>query len=409
MSSVTSSKARLWGLLAASGLSMVGDGVALVATPWLILKITGSPFDLGMALALQMTVGATVLVMGSPLADRYNATKVAVTANVASAGSLSLIPLAFALNKLSLLVIVVALSLAQGTQAPGVGARQRLIRSKAEAAGVSSRRANSVYWVLQQTGMLIGLPVGGVLIGALGAPSALGLDAVSFLIAAVMIVVVARNEDAVAQVVEDPRRRATYWSDLSMGVRVVVTTPALRFIGGCALILSGFDGALVPVLLPVAIHHHHQSAQVLGFLGGVYATGMVIGATVGSAIGTRISVRRLAAISVSVVGIGYLLLGADPHFMETGIGLIGLASGPLMPLLLTTIQVSSPTEILSRVTGAMFAVLAVSAPVGVLVAGIAVRSWSVPTICYVGSGVFLIVAATIAYRGAVLDPQDLAT
>jgi MFS family permease len=391
---------------------MVGDGVALVATPWLVLKVTNSPFDLGVALALQTTIGAIVLVVSSPLADRHNATKVAVAANIASASSLSLIPIAYVMHRLSLTLIVVAMCLAQGTQAPAVGARQRLIRSKAVAAGVTFRHANSVYWILQQIGLLVGAPVGGILIYVLGAPNALGIDAVSFLVAAAIVAVVAGSEDREdVQARGDLRQRGTYWSDLVAGVKVAVATPALRLIGGCALILNGFDGALLPVLVPVAIRHQHQSVQSLGVLGGVYAVGMVMGATVGGAVGTRISVRRLAAICVSFVGIGYFLLGTDPHFMAMGIGLIGVASGPLMPLLLTTIQASVPTEILSRVTGSMFAVLVSSAPIGMLFVGIAARSWSVAYVCDVGSGVFLIAAATIAVRGGILEtfPQQTIT
>ncbi len=395
---------RLWGLLAASGLSMVGDGVALVATPWLVLKVTNSPVDLGVALALQTAVFAIVLVMSSPLADRHNAATVAVAANLASAGSLSLIPMAYAMHRLSLPLIVVAMCLTQGTQAPAVGARQRLIRSKAVAARVTLRRANSIYWILQQIGISVGAPVGGVLIYLLGAPNVLGIDAASFLIAAAIVAVVGDSEDGDdVRTWGDLRHRGTYWGDLVAGVKVVVMTPALRLIGGCALILNGFDGALLTVLVPVAIRDQHQSVRSLGILGGIYAVGMMIGATVGGAVGTRISVKRLAAICVSAVGIGYLLLGTDPQFMAMGIGLVGVASGPLMPLLLTTIQTSVPTEVLSRVTGSMFAVLVSSAPIGMLIVGMVAHSWSVAYVCYGGSGAFLIAGATIAIRGNVLE------
>ena len=401
---ITSPHLALWGLLTASGISMVGDGVALIATPWLVLKVTNSPVDLGVALALQTAVFAIVLVMSSPLADRHDAATVAVVANLASAGSLSLIPMAYAVHKLSLPLIVVAMCLAQGTQAPAIGARQRLIRSKAVSARVTFRNANSIYWILQQIGLSVGAPIGGVLIYLLGAPNALGIDAASFVIAATIIGGVADGENGRKdQARGDLRLRGTYWSDLVAGVRIVVATPALRLIGGCALILNAFDGALLTVLVPVAIRHQHQSVRSLGAFGGVYAVGMMMGATVGGAVGTRITVRRLAVICVSAVGIGYLLLGTDPQFMPMGIGLIGVASGPLMPLLLTTIQTSVPTEVLARVTGSMFAILVSSPPIGMLIVGMVAHSWSVTYVCYGGSGAFLIAGAIIAVRGNVLD------
>ena len=52
--------------------SLLGDHFALIATPWLVLKMTGDPLALGMVLALEGIPRAIFMLLGGAITDRIS-------------------------------------------------------------------------------------------------------------------------------------------------------------------------------------------------------------------------------------------------------------------------------------------------------------------------------------------------
>src|SRR5664279_6485071 len=52
--------------------SMLGDQFALIATPWLVLKMTGDPLALGIVLALEGIPRAIFMLLGGAITDRIS-------------------------------------------------------------------------------------------------------------------------------------------------------------------------------------------------------------------------------------------------------------------------------------------------------------------------------------------------
>ncbi|MEZ4769675.1 MAG: hypothetical protein R2844_14750 [Caldilineales bacterium] len=59
-------------LFAGSTTSSLGDQFALVATPWLVLQLTGDPLALGIVLALEGLPRAIFMLLGGAVTDRFS-------------------------------------------------------------------------------------------------------------------------------------------------------------------------------------------------------------------------------------------------------------------------------------------------------------------------------------------------
>lgn len=59
-------------LFAGVSTSLLGDQFALIATPWLVLQLTGDPLALGIVLALEGIPRALFMLFGGAITDRFS-------------------------------------------------------------------------------------------------------------------------------------------------------------------------------------------------------------------------------------------------------------------------------------------------------------------------------------------------
>src|SRR5512137_2670312 len=69
-------------LFSGAATSMLGDQFALIATPWLVLKLTGDPLALGIVLALEGIPRAIFILLGGAITDRFAPRIIMLTADV---------------------------------------------------------------------------------------------------------------------------------------------------------------------------------------------------------------------------------------------------------------------------------------------------------------------------------------
>jgi hypothetical protein len=98
----------LHALLAANAISLLGNVVAAVAIPWLVLEETGSAALTGLAAALAALPLAVGALFGGAVVDRLGARRASVIADVASGAAVAAIPLLDAAGRLSFLGIATA-------------------------------------------------------------------------------------------------------------------------------------------------------------------------------------------------------------------------------------------------------------------------------------------------------------
>lgn len=187
--------AFLWGGLT---VSLIGDGIYLVAVAWQVYDLSDMPSALALV-GLAWSAGmALFLLTGGVVSDRIERRRVMIGADLVRAAVLALIGVLALTGNLELWQLVALVVVYAGGEAffgPAMGALVPDILS-----GELLVEANSLeQFVRQACRLLIGPAIGGIVVAALGAGDAFLIDAGTFLISAAMVTLI-RTRSVAARV-----------------------------------------------------------------------------------------------------------------------------------------------------------------------------------------------------------------
>ena len=358
---------KLWVSLTITSFGAQITNLALPLTAALLLNAT--PMQMGILVALETLPFALVSLHAGVLLDRVRKLPVIIIADLGRGVALLAIPIAAWFGSLSM-EILFAVGFLCGVQNVVGGAAYQVLL--AQMAGRKRLvEANSKIALGETSAALIGPGLAGGLIHALTAPFAIALDAVSFLVSALMLRrIVARND------VPNPTAGAGIWSEIGEGLKLVWENRTLWGLAWLAGAWQFLHHMQVAVLILFATRELGLSA---GAIGVVYACGG-LGCVMASALAQRLSAR----FGIGPVIVHGLILSA---FGWQAFGLIGgppwfatLALGAAMLIFdlgavlwginyLSLRQAITPDRLLGRMTATMRFFTVASAPLGSLVGG----------------------------------------
>lgn len=387
------SRAGLVGLLTAEAVSVTGSRLSMVALPWFVLQTSGSPALTGVATFAEMAPYVAVKLFGGPVIDRVGARRTSIAADTLSVLAIGAVPLLHQLGALPLPLLLVLMAVAGTVRAPSDMAKQVLLPGVAEGAGTSLDRAAGLHDSVNRLGLMLGAPLGGVLIAVLDAPTVLVLDAASFVIAALLIVAF------VPLGAQPPRTEGTrYGEDLRAGWSFVRTEPLLRAIVTMVCATNLLDAAFSPLLVTVWSEQRYGSAAPLGLVLGVFSAGAVISALVASAWAEKLPRLTAYRWSFLLAGIPRFVVLALPVPLPVVVvvfAVSGLGAGFLNPFLAAAEYELIPRAMQARVLGVVSGLAWAGIPFGGLLAGFGVDTVGLAAVA-IGCGV--------AYLLVTLDP-----
>jgi MFS family permease len=227
-----------------------GNGISLVAFPWLVLQRNGSAVEasiVAMAGTLPLLV-ATVL--AGAAVDYLGRRRVAMIADGLSALSVAAVPaLALAVGVQAVNVAVLAGLAALGAffDPAGMTARETMLPEAATRAGWTLDHANSVYEAVFNLAYIVGPGLGGLLIATLGGVDTMWVTAGAFVLS-IGAVAALRLEGAGTPDRADLPRQV--WAGIVEGLRFVWHTPVLRTLALVDLIATGLYMPMESVLFP---------------------------------------------------------------------------------------------------------------------------------------------------------------
>lgn len=269
--------------------SMTGDQLARVALAVLVYDRTGSALITGAVYALSFLpwlVGGPLL---AGLADRLPRRQVMIVSDLARAVLVGLMALpGIPLAVLSGLLFVVILF-----EAPFLAAR---------AATIPDIFPDDRYVLASAVGTLTiqgaqvgGFLFGGVLVATVGPRTALGVDALTFLLSAAVLALAVRNRPAAAPVSAGERGR--WRTDLTAGIRLVFGDPWLRrlaLLGWLATFYIVPEGLVAPYANAIG-----AGPAAIGLLFAAYPIGSIVGAVVYSRFTAPADrLRRMGSLAV---------------------------------------------------------------------------------------------------------------
>lgn len=367
---VTRRRAPLYSLFVADAVSLVGNAVAQLAIPWYVLVTTGSPALTGLAVFFNFVPVVLAGFFGGVIVDRVGFRTMSVTADLASAFAVAAVPALDATVGIELWQLMALVFVGALLDAPGTTARSALFPDVVELAGVRLERASGIRGSIQRGSVLVGAPLGGVLVAAFGGTTALWLNAASFLFSAALVAAVvpagARKREA--------RTPGRYGAELVEGFAFIWRHPLYRAVVATILVTNFLD-APIGVVLPVFSREAFGGAEELGLMWGVFGGSALLGSLAFSAIGHRLPRRLTFVCCFFVWASDYLVLATLPPLPLTlaALAIGGFAVGPINPLLGTLQYKLVPAELRGRVFGAVTAGAWAAIPAGVLLGGAVVE------------------------------------
>jgi MFS family permease len=403
----------LTALVTANYLSWIGNTMTLVAVPLYVLQISGSATEAGaagFANALPMIVAGLA---GGVIADRVGPRRTSIVADLAAGACMAAVPLLHGTVGLALPVLMVLLFLRTLADAPGSAARLALLPRVTARGQVRPETANSLFSSAQRVAFVVGPPTAALMAGLTGPTAVLYVDAATFLASALLITAVSdgapapRAPETEPAAPVDPAESGTrpgLLREVTEGARYILRTPVLAAIISVVVCTNFLDDALTPVVLPV------YSRELLG---GERAVGLLlaangIGAVVGSFAYAPASRRLLSNRWATFVGCFALICAARLAMVaEPGLWImlvvafaIGLASGPINPLVTGVVERSTPPDMLGRIWGAVMAMAFAAAPVGIFLTGWLAQTIGLHTTLAIFGGLYVLLICYVLMNRA---------
>lgn len=357
------------GLLGGTALSVTGNAMVAVLVPWLVLARTGSPAQAGIVSAVALAAAVPALLVGGALLDRWNRRRLSVGADLASAAAVLALPLLDVTVGLTVLGICVLVAAGAAFDGPGLAAREALRPAIARAARVPLERINALDEVVQQLGAVAGPALAGIGLTVVGASGALWAAGALFLAAAAVTAATLPSPPA-------DRSSGPLLAAARTGLRSVWRDPVLRAV---ALVGTLFMVFLAPLVLALTAHLQPDGrAGGLGLVLAAFAVGGIAGALVYAVRPAAVTRRTWLVAGLAVASAGLLAMSAlPPLWALTGLAaLVGLAAGPVNPVLAVVVQDRVPDRLLGRTVATLGALGLLAAPAGTLGAGLLIEATS---------------------------------
>jgi MFS family permease len=260
---------NLW---AAQGVSQIGNQVSMLALP-LIAAITldASAFEVGLLAAAGQAPALIFGLIAGAWLDQRRRRPVMIAADLGRAALLSLIPIAHYFDSLSMLLLAIV-AFASGvltiffdigylSYVPSLIGKRDLVR------------ANSALEATASGAQVVGPGIGGGLVGLLGGPATMLVDAASFLLSAFFI----RRIEQPEPVLRAPEVRTRLTRQVRQGIHYVNTDPVLRTLLRVSMITNFFGFAFMAVYVLYLVRDLDLSSTQVGFVFAVGGVGALIG------------------------------------------------------------------------------------------------------------------------------------
>ena len=381
--------------LSGQAVSLLGDGLAVLAIPLLVLGLTRSPLISALS-AASVTLG--YLAVGLPagvVVDRLDAWRVLVVTDAARAVAFAALYLLWVTGAARLWVIM-AIALAAGA-ASVFFETALVIVVKDLFPGPRLIRANSILELASQAALVAGPAVVGVLAAAGKLGAALLADAATFGVSLVTLLAVRGN------VPHTSRRTGGGWramvADFRAGigyllsVRVLVIMTVMQIIVNLCL-------ATEKLMFFYARDTLGLSAAGVGAVVAAGGVGGIVGALSASWLAGRFGQIRLVVLTVAASG---LALGS----VSITHSLVTLCAANLVYLGTITVaslanrtdrQLIVPREMLGRVTATVRLLFLTADPLGVVIAGSLATAIGDPRPVFLGAGLLVTVTAAAGWR-----------
>lgn len=383
--------------LGSHGLSLLGNSIAGIALPLILLQATGSILSAGfLAVATAVPAFLAGLFTGV-LIDRINRRTASIAADLISAVSLAALPVVDVLTGLDLGWFIIFGILGSFGDIPGLTAREAMLPAIVRSGNIPAEKLLGIRESISAVILVAGPVSAGGLMVAFDGSAILWITAGTSAAAAVLTLFLPRSTGRLAPAPGQTAARASAWDQLRQGWDTLFRRdPLLRAVTLLTLVLVTVLVALQGILLPAHFSALDQP-EFLGFTLAALAAGTLAGSVLYTVRGPRWTSNRwlgfgLAGTLVGLAAVSALppwwVLFAGAFVLGTASGLFGCASGVL---LIDRI----PEEMRGRILGTQNSLALLAAPAGMVGAAAVAERFGLPAAGLALAALLAIAAAAL--------------
>ncbi len=298
----------LWG---SQTVSTLGDQVASIAFPLLVLALTGSATRAGAVGSVQMIAGYAGALVGGVLVDRHDRRVVVVVSDSVRGVALAALATLIMVHHASWEVIMAIAAITGACKTPVSSALQaavvRVVDERQVERAVAADQARS------QAASVVGPPLGGFLY-ALGSSIPFFVDAVSYA-ASVLGACAIRASLAIdpsAQEVEN-----SLWHGLTAGFRWLAARRPFAALCGCAALLN-LTGSAATLLVVLLCHRDGATSSQIGLALALGSVGGIAGSVIAGSLIARLGSLRALLTSLWAMVVLVPIFAIAPGFVGIG-------------------------------------------------------------------------------------------
>ncbi|AWS42416.1 MFS transporter [Streptosporangium sp. 'caverna'] len=380
-------------LWTASGLSNVGDGVAIVGVALIAVTLTRSPLLISLVSAAAALPWLLLTLHAGALADRYDRRRIMVMANWTRAGVLAAVALTAWLGVLNLPVLVAGAFLIGIAEVFADTSAQSVLPMAVPRDRLAS--ANGRLIAVQTVGNnFLGAPLAGLLIG-FGAAATLGAPALLYAVAGLALLGMRGRFR-----VENPSTRPLR-ADIVDGLRYLWSHRVLRALSVFAGVLNFANAAYFAVFVLWVVGEDSRVGLSPGGYGVLAAT-LAFGAVTGSLLAERLA-RRAGQVRVLITAdlansILLLVPVLVPNVAAIGVTavLLGATNAASNVLLVSLRQRLVPEELLGRVHATNRLIAMGATPLGAAAGGLLGAVAGLPAVFCAAAALCIVAVAVVS-------------
>jgi MFS family permease len=300
--------AHLW---FAESISQLGSQVSMLALPLVAITVLhASTFAVGALTAVEF---APFVLFGLPagaIVDRFPRRPILILADIGRAVALASVPLTYAFDALTYAQLLVVVFVTGSLTVFFDVAYQSILPALVEHDQIVD--GNARLEVSRSSAQLAGPAVGGVLVQAIGAASAVTADAISFVGSALLIRGIRAHEPPIERREDGTSRLRALGREIREGLHYVLGHRVLRMIAGSTATSNFFSSMTTAVFLLYAVRERHYSAGLVGAVFAIGNIGPLVAAVTSARITRVLKLGRAIWLGMLIAQLATLLLGVAP-------------------------------------------------------------------------------------------------
>ncbi|ALJ11352.1 MFS transporter [Sphingopyxis macrogoltabida] len=389
--------------LASYFLSILGNSIAAVALPLIVLDKTGSVLGTGsVAAATALPAIFAGLFMGVVI-DRFNRRDCSVVTDLISAFSVAALPIVDHISGLTLSWFILLGIVGSLGDLPGLAARTALLPAVLRHSGASAERMAGFAQVLVSLALLAGPALAGTLMALLPGTTVLWITAATSLLAALATLFIPREVGAVpVEATEQPDGAG--WQGLREGWLVLLRSPFLKAMMAIGTLSVMALGALQGLILPVYFSGIDQPSS-LGLVLSAIGLGTLAGGAIYGTLGGRGARRRWLVTGLTGATIGFAVIAtlASVPVILAGAVVLGLSSALYSGLFGVLSIERVPEHVRGRIAAIQNALITAAVPLGIMGAAVLIELSGLPVAVIATAGIWAAAAATGLFVPALRD------